>query len=124
MTTGFDMKKIFFATMLVCLSLSSGAYTFEDLEGSYDVSITSTEVSYFIEIDAEGYTHISGEGLWCDGYSTLDNDVVFTEFECDLGPFFNHSFDLSKITSLEDFNAPITSEILEQVEVGHFIKIE
>lgn len=118
------MKKLFVSAALLCLSLSSSAYTLEDLEGTYMVSIPSIDLSYDVEFEADGYAHIAGPGLWCSGFTTIEDNIVSTEYECDAGPYFIQSFDISKVTGLEEFNAPITSELQEQVEVGHFTKIE
>lgn len=121
------MKKALL-TILALAATNLMAYELEDIAGVYDISSENAPVINVVKIEANGSVYLIENGpygaLECEGSATLVNDMLTSEVTCDNGASFTQRVNLSGVSDLSEFSAPVYSSLYGMEVVMNVMRLE
>ncbi|MGZ3789820.1 MAG: hypothetical protein ACXVLQ_14925 [Bacteriovorax sp.] len=122
------MKLVTGLALFTVLTSQSFAFSLNDLAGKYEISTNLIPVTNVITLDAKGGITLlekSAQGnLKCKGTSTLASNKVSSQLKCENGLSFEQEINLSKVTNLDSFTAPVYSTLFGQEIPMNFKKLK
>lgn len=121
------MKKLMIAFLLLFTPLAFAQnFTFQDLQGLYEITHPEIPVTNIIEINADGtvfFIESSPMGEFsCEGEATLKNNIIESSMKCENGAEFSQQVDLTEVTDLNEFSAPVFSSLYGATLEMDFVK--
>jgi hypothetical protein len=121
------MKKLLVLS-LALTSVQVFGLTLGDLVGKYSVTSDLIPVNNIITIDKKGAVTLVENSVHgamsCTGNSTFAANKISSKMTCANGASFEQSINLSKVTNLNSFQAPVYSTLFGQEIVMKFTKIK
>lgn len=116
---------------LITLLLSTQAFSFnlKEVSGKYSATSDNIPVKNIITIDSKGKItlvekSVHGAPLVCNGKAVLRKNLIKSKLTCVNGFSFEQVINLSGVTNLNSFSAPVYSTLFGQEVMMTFKKIE
>jgi hypothetical protein len=120
------MKKLLILAIALT-SVQTFAVTLKDLSGKYSVSSDIIPVNNIITIDSKGGVTLVENSVYgalsCKGTSTLAANKISSKMVCANGSSFEQVINLTNVTNLKSFSAPVYSTLFGQEIVMKFNKL-
>lgn len=123
------MKKLMMMTAVFAISAQAHALSLQDLAGTYKVTSEVAPISNTVTLGADGSVILVEKSPYgtikCQGQANLSADKVLTsEVTCANDLSFFQKIDLSKVTKLKSFKAPVYSSLYDAEVVMDFVKVK
>ena len=123
------MKLLIGTTALVTLFATQAfAFTLADVAGKYQITSDALGAVNVMTITTQGKVTLFEKSIdgnfTCKGNATMTNNVVNSSVKCENGMSFSQEINLSTVTNLSQFSAPVFTSLLGQTVPMNFKKIK
>ena len=124
------MKSLILLTVVLLSSVSFGqirGLSFANLAGTYEATATGLPIKTTLTINVHGDITLvetsGGRSFHCTGKARLDNGIVSSSVVCTNDARFDQRINLSNISNLRNFQAPVYSSLFGTEVLHNFRRI-